>query len=245
MKVLIAGVDATTVLVLREKGVVVEEQALDGADALISWLTDGMCDVGVIHLEESGLGIYAPRELRSKNIPTPLVGVSRGSEERPWSEHRALFLENGGDDLLRAPVNPRELIASLHAVTRRYRGSLLDIVEYRLGEAHVKVNLTTRSVYVNQSLVYLTAHEAALVMLFASAPGRVFSKEMILSHLYSSHPDEEPEMKIIDVFICKTRNKLSGVHPDAAQFIETIWGRGYRLPSGANIHKADAHNAAA
>ena len=49
--------------------------------------------------------------------------------------------------------------------------------------------------------------------------------------MYTEGIDDEPEVKIIDVFVCKLRRKLSEMHPDAEKFIETVWGRGYRLPT--------------
>jgi len=235
MKVLATGLDATTVAFLRENGVAVEVQDVEDAEDLQVWLSDGMYDVGLLDLDESNLGIYAARGLRDKKIATPLVAISHGSDDRTWGDHRAMFLENGGDDLLRGPANPRELIASLRAVTRRFKGALLDIVEYRHGDAHLKVNLTTRSVLVNGIDAALTGKELALMLTFASPPGRVLSKEMILTQMYTEGLDEEPEMRIIDVFVCKLRRKLTDIHPDAERFIETAWGRGYRLPDQSEM----------
>ncbi len=230
MKVLVAGIDQTTVAFLREHGVAVEVQTIEGAEDLDVWLQDGLYEACVIDLEQCNVGVYAARSLRAKKIGVSLIGISRGSEGRPWSEHRAMFLENGGDDLLRSPVSPRELTASLRATTRRFKGALLDIVEYRNGGAVLKVNLTTKRTLLNDRDVPLTGKEQSLMLLFASAPGRVLSKEMIIGQMYTGGVDDEPEMKIIDVFICKLRHKLVSMHPDAGAFIKTEWGRGYRLP---------------
>ena len=149
-----------------------------------------------------------------------------------------MFLENGGDDLIRGPVNPRELVASLRAVTRRFKGALLDIVEYQNGDAKLKINLTTKSVLINSFPVDLTGKELAMMLLFASTPGRVMSKEVILTQMYTDGVEDEPEMKIIDVFVCKLRRKLTDVHPDAVKFIETVWGRGYRLPEQSELSRS-------
>lgn len=235
MKVLSAGLDETTIAFLRNNGIAVEKQDVEDAETLESWLQDGLYDAGVLDIEKSGLGIYAARGIRTKKIATSLIGVSRGSEDRVWGDQRAVFLENGGDDLLRGPVNPRELVASLRAVTRRFKGALLDIGEYQNREAKLKVNLTTRSVTINDTAIHFTPKELALMLLLASSPGRVLSKEMILTQLYVDGLDEEPEMKIIDVFVCKLRRKLTDVHPDSEKFIETIWGRGYRLPAQSEL----------
>jgi two-component system cell cycle response regulator CtrA len=235
MKILAAGLDEITIAFLRENGVAIEIEEIDDAEDLQSWLTDDLYDAGVINLETSGLGIYAARGLRSNKIATPLIGISNGSPERVWGDHRAVFLENGGDDLLKDPVNPRELVASLRAVTRRFKGALLDVTDLRLGDAHLKVNITTRTVKVNDMDPALTGKELAMMLLFASSPDRVWSKEMLLTQMYTGSIDEEPEMKIIDVFVCKLRKKLTDIHPDAGRLIETVWGRGYRLPGEARI----------
>jgi two-component system, cell cycle response regulator CtrA len=235
MKVLASGLDAVTTSFLREHGVLLEQEEVASVDEFTDLLADGLYDVGVVDLEQSGIGIYAARGLRVRKLLTPIVGISRGSEERPWGDHRALFLENGGDDLLRAPVHPRELTASLRAVTRRFKGALMDIIECRYKEASLKVNLTTRSVIVNGLSIDLTSKERSLMLLFASTPGRVLSKEMILGQLYTGGVNDEPKMKIIDVFIFKLRRKLTDVHPDAAAFIATEWGRGYRLPEQSEL----------
>jgi len=231
MKVLAAGLDSTTFAFMQRNGIAVEKSDVLDASELGDWISIGSYDAGVIDLERSNLGIYAARGLRAKKILTPLIGISKGSEERSWGDHRATFLENGGDDLLRGPVNPRELVASLHVVTRRSQGAVLDIVEYQTGDAKLKVNLTRRTAFVNDVGLHLTGKESLMLLLFAASPGRTFSKEQILQNMYTEGIDDEPEVKIIDVFVCKLRRKLSEMHPDAEKFIETVWGRGYRLPT--------------
>ena len=237
MKILTAGMDSTTITFLREHGIAVEKQDIEDAEDLASWVIDGAYDAGVIDLEKSGLGIYAARTLRNKKIATPIIGVAAGKADQSWSDYRAMFLENGGDDLLHGPVNPRELTATLRAVTRRFNGSLLDVYELASNGTTLKINLTTRSVSVNGTNVYMPPHENRILMLLASAPGRILSKEILLTQMYGDQPDNEPEMKIIDVFICKVRRKLADVDVNAGKFIETIWGRGYMLPAQSESKK--------
>jgi two-component system cell cycle response regulator CtrA len=240
MKVLGAGLDDTTIAFMREHGIAVEKQDIEGVEDLEDWIKDAIYDAAVIDLEKSGLGIYIARGFRAKKITTPIIGISRGSEDRGWGDQRAMFLENGGDDLLRGPPNPRELTASLRVAVRRYQGSMLDFVEYESGGAKLRVNVTRRAAYVNNESIHLTGKETSMLLLFASSPGRVLSKEMIMENLYTAGIDDEPEMKIIDVFVCKLRRKLTDVHPDAEKFIETIWGRGYRLPPQAELSRKAA-----
>lgn len=240
MKILVAGLDDTTIAFMREHGIGVEKQDIEDVDDLEGWIKDALYDAAVIDLEKSGLGIYVARGFRAKKIATPIIGISRGSDDRGWGDQRAMFLENGGDDLLRGPVNPRELTASLRVAMRRFQGSLLDFVEYEYGGAKLKVNMTRRAVHVNGDGIHLTGKELSMMLLFASSPGRVLSKEMLMENLYVEGIDDEPEMKIIDVFVCKLRKKLTDAHPDAEKFIETVWGRGYRLPPQAELSRKAA-----
>jgi two-component system cell cycle response regulator CtrA len=230
MKVLAVGLDETTLAFLRAQGVAAEANVdIDEAEELGDWLRDGNFNVGIIHLEASKLGIYTCRAIRNKGISIPIVGISDGSETHRWSDFRALFLENGGDDLLRGPANPRELAASIRAVTRRFTGGLVDMLECNNGQAQMKINLTTGFISINGERVYLTHKELSTLIVLAEAPGRVLSKESILTGIYFEGVDDEPDIKIIDVFICKLRKKLTEIHPDAEGFVETVWGRGYML----------------
>lgn len=240
MRVLGAGIDDTTTAFMLQCGIEIEKQDIGGVEDLEAWIKDAIYDAAVIDLEKSGLGIFVARSFRAKKIITPILGISCGSEDRSWGDHRAMFLENGGDDLLRGPANPRELAASLRVAIRRFQGSLLDFVEYESGDAHLRVNLTRQVVSINNQAIRLTGKEMAMMLLFASSPGRVLSKEMILERLYTAGLDDEPEMKIIDVFVCKLRKKLTEAHSDAEKFIETIWGRGYRLPPQAELSRKAA-----
>ena len=79
----------------------------------------------------------------------------------------------------------------------------------------------------SQGLEYLSSRSAGVVLLDLSLrKGTTLTKEMFLNHLYGGM--DEPELKIIDVFICKLRKKLANAS-DGKNFIETVWGRGYVL----------------
>jgi two-component system cell cycle response regulator CtrA len=95
----------------------------------------------------------------------------------------------------------------------------------------VAINLDTRTVDVNGTQVHLTNKEYAILELLAMRKGTVLTKEMFLNHLYSSM--DEPEIKIIDVFVCKLRKKLSEAS-GGISYIETVWGRGYMLKDYEN-----------
>lgn len=229
MRIVQVGLDKTTLAFLRDNGIVIEDTGvLEDVEELEHWISQENCEAVVIDLSTSKFGVFVARHFRKKKINTPIVGISP-TTDRPWPEERAIFLENGGDDLLRGPPNPRELVASLRAVSRRFHGASMNICEFRFGDALLKANLTTRTVFINGRTPNLTPSEQGLLLYMASNPGRILSKDALHDTLYSLKSDNPPEIKIIDVFICKIRTALGEMHPDAEKIIETVWGRGYRL----------------
>ena len=88
------------------------------------------------------------------------------------------------------------------------------------------VNLDTRVVSVDDQPVHLTGKEYGILELLCLRKGTTLTKEMFLNHLY--HGMDEPELKIIDVFVCKLRKKLAQA-TGGKHYIETVWGRGYVL----------------
>ena len=88
------------------------------------------------------------------------------------------------------------------------------------------VNLDERVVSVDDHPVHLTGKEYGILELLSLRKGKTLTKEMILDHLYGGM--DKPELKIIDVFICKLRKKLAQA-TGGSHYIETVWGRGYVL----------------
>jgi len=156
--------------------------------------------------------------LRSSKVKIPVLILSGLTTP----EQKIKGLGFGADDYLSKPFNKGELIARVHAIVRRSKGHSESLIKFD----KVTLNLDSRIVEVNGRTVHLTNKEYAILELLAMRKGTVLTKEMFLNHLYSGM--DEPEVKIIDVFICKLRKKLA----DAAggtNYIETIWGRGYML----------------
>ena len=88
------------------------------------------------------------------------------------------------------------------------------------------VNLDTKTAEINQVRVHLTGKEYQMLELLSLRKGTTLTKEMFLNQLYGGM--DEPEIKIIDVFICKLRKKLANASY-GKDYIETVWGRGYVL----------------
>ena len=128
----------------------------------------------------------------------------------------------GADDYLTKPFDKRELIARIQAIVRRSQGHSESVIQ----TGKVKVNLDSRTVEVDGKPLHLTGKEYGIIELLSLRKGSTLTKEMFLNHLYGGM--DEPEVKIIDVFICKLRKKLQDA-TDGDNYIETVWGRGYVL----------------
>ena len=138
------------------------------------------------------------------------------------SDDKVKGLGTGADDYLTKPFEKAELMARIQAIVRRSKGHAQSII--RTGK--LAVNLDAQTVEVDDQPVHLTGKEYGILELLSLRKGTTLTKEMFLNHLYGGM--DEPELKIIDVFICKLRKKLSNANA-GENYIETIWGRGYVL----------------
>lgn len=221
MRVLIVEDDAPTArsieLMLRAEGFVVDLTDL-GEDGLeIGKLYD--YDIILLDLILPDMdGYEVLRRLRAARVETPILILSGLNE----LDHKVKGLGVGADDYLTKPFDKRELIARIHAIVRRSKGHSDSVI--RTGR--LAVNLDTRSVEVDKRPVHLTGKEYGILELLSLRKGTTLTKEMFLNHLYGGM--DEPELKIIDVFICKLRRKLSKASA-GENYIETVWGRGYVL----------------
>lgn len=163
-------------------------------------------------------GYEVLRRLRSARVDTPTLILSGLSE--PDSKIKGFGI--GADDYLTKPFDRRELVARVQAIIRRARGHAESVI--RTGR--LAVNLDTRTAEVDEQPLHLTGKEYQILELLSIRKGTTLTKEMFLNHLYGGI--DEPEVKIIDVFICKLRKKLN-MATGGENYIETVWGRGYVL----------------
>ncbi len=163
-------------------------------------------------------GYEVLKQLRMSRVNTPVMILSGN----PDIEAKVKTLGFGADDYLTKPFNKDELIARITAIVRRSKGHAESMI--RTGE--IIVNLDAKTVEVDGDRVHLTGKEYQMFELLSLRKGTTLTKEMFLNHLYGGM--DEPELKIIDVFICKLRKKLAKA-TGGNHYIETVWGRGYVL----------------
>lgn len=163
-------------------------------------------------------GYEVLRRLRDARVETPILILSGLSE----LDNKVKGLGFGADDYLTKPFHKSELVARVHAIIRRSKGHAQSVIT----AGKLKINLDAHTVEVDGRPVHLTGKEYGILELLAVRKGTTLTKEMFLNHLYGGM--DEPELKIIDVFVCKLRKKLATA-TDGENYIETVWGRGYVL----------------
>jgi two-component system, cell cycle response regulator CtrA len=163
-------------------------------------------------------GFEVLRSLRASKVKTPILILSGVAS----IEHKVKGLGYGADDYMTKPFHKTELIARVQAIVRRSRGHAQSVVQ--IGD--LTVNVDAKTVHIKQVRVNLTGKEYQMLELLSLRRGTTITKEMFLSQLYGGM--DEPEIKIIDVFMCKIRKKLANAS-DGKDDVETVWGRGYLL----------------
>ncbi|MCK5555382.1 MAG: response regulator transcription factor [Alphaproteobacteria bacterium] len=222
MRVLLIEDDQSTAksieLMLKSEGYVVDMTDM-GEDGLeIGKLYE--YDIIILDLMLPDLdGYEVLKRLRAAKIETPILILSGLSE----LDSKLKGLGFGADDYLTKPFDKRELMARLHAIVRRSKGHAQSIIT----TGPIMVNLDARTVEIDGKQLHLTSKEYGIIELLSLRKGSTLTKEMFLNHLYGGM--DEPEVKIIDVFICKLRKKIEKMSGDSGNCIETVWGRGYVL----------------
>ena len=169
-------------------------------------------------------GFDVLRKLRVSKVRTPILILSG----LVAIEDKIKGLGYGADDYMTKPFHKDELVARIQALVRRSKGHAQSVIS----TDDLCINLDTKMVDVNGARVYLTDKEYQMLELLALRRGTTLNKEIFLSHLYGGM--DEPDMKIIDVFICKLRKKLANAS-GGKNYIETVWGRGYLMPEQSEV----------
>jgi len=176
-------------------------------------------DIIVLDLQLPDMsGFEVLKALRVAKVQTPVLILSGNA----IVEAKVKALGFGADDYMTKPFHKDELVARIQAVVRRSKGHSQSVIT----TGKLTVNLDAKTVEVDGARVHLTGKEYQMLELLSLRKGTTLTKEMFLNHLYGGM--DEPELKIIDVFICKLRKKLANAS-EGRNFIETVWGRGYVL----------------
>ena len=179
-------------------------------------------------------GYEVLRTLRLSKVKTPILILSGLA----GIDDKVKGLGVGADDYMTKPFHKDELVARINAIVRRSKGHAQSIIE----TGKLKVNLDAKTVEVDGQRVHLTGKEYQMLELLSLRKGTTMTKEMFLNHLYGGM--DEPELKIIDVFICKLRKKLAAA-TGGEHYIETVWGRGYVLRDPEDSSSGNSETAAA
>ena len=169
-------------------------------------------------------GFDVLRSLRVSKIKAPIL-ILTGLDT---IEDKVRGLGFGADDYITKPFHRDDLVARINAIVRRSRGHAESVIQ----TGDLIVDLGTKKVEVNGLRVHLTGKEYQILELLSLRKGTTLSKETFLNHLYGDM--DEPDAKIIDVFICKLRKKLASAS-GGNEFIETLWSRGYSLSESTMV----------
>jgi two-component system cell cycle response regulator CtrA len=223
--------DGMRALLIEDDSVTAQSIALilksDRFDVCIAALGDEGVSLGKLHdydiiLLDLNLpdmsGFEVLRSLRVFKVITPILILSGIA----GTDSKVKGLRFGADDYMTKPFHRDELMARIRAIVRRsqlYAPSLIQTGDLVL-------NLDSKTVEIDQARVHFTGKEYQMLELLSLRKATAVSKEMFLNHLYGGM--DEPDMKIIDVFISKLRKKLAGAS-NGKDYIETLWGQGYHL----------------
>lgn len=222
MRVLLVEDDTATArsieLALASEGIVCDIAELGEEGLEIGKLYD--YDIIILDLMLPDIdGYEVLLRLRSAKVKVPILILSGLS----GTDQKIKGLGFGADDYLTKPFNRGELVARIQAIVRRSKGHSESAIHVG---AHLVINLDARSVEADNKPVHLTTKEYGILELLAMRRGSILTKEIFLNHLYGGI--DEPDLKIIDVFVCKLRKKLAEA-TGGINYVETVWGRGYLL----------------
>jgi two-component system cell cycle response regulator CtrA len=204
---------------LRDAGIQVDEAGSDEDPAGLARHFE--FDVIFLYLQSPTASLAALRQLRAAAIQTPVLVLSGPA---PLETKLSAF-SAGADDFIVKPFEKAELRARAQAVVRRVRGFSSAVL--RVGP--LSLNLDTREATVSARPVRLTRKQYELLELLTLRKGTSVAKQTLMDHLYGGL--DEPEPKVIDVFVSKLRKILR--EAGAPDLISTVWGRGYIIRDGA------------
>lgn len=196
--------------------------AMDGTEAL-RMVREAKPDLAILDIMMPGMnGIDVCRNIRKDSRMPVIILTAKGEEI-----DRILGLELGADDYIVKPFSPREVVARVKAVLRRFD----DKPDSRLRDGSIvrlpqlEVSLENYQVRVRGEVIPFTPKEVEILHMLTSAPGQVFSREQILSQVWGY--DYYGDTRTVDAHIKRIRQKLP--QTDVPWTLSTVYGVGYRF----------------
>ena len=202
---------------LRSDGSFVD--VVDNGEEALSYAKVCSYDIVLVDIVMPGMdGHQMIKNFRRHGIDVPVTVISGISQ----TKEKVRAISSGADDFVTKPFDNDELLARIKAVVRRSRGFSHKIVQC----GPLTLDTECHEASINGHQLHLTNKEYAMIELLVLRQGMMVTKEMFLNHLYGGL--DEPEVKIIDVFVCKIRKKLSKLGAPESLLL-TVWGKGYMI----------------
>lgn len=195
--------------------------AYSGTEALM-YLEKQRWDLVLLDLMLPGMDGEAVLEKIREQGPTPVIIISAKNEK----ETKINTLRSGADDYITKPFDIEEVSARIDSLLRRYKQVKSRGQNQVLKHKDICLDLESKIVTVKGSEVVLTAREYEILLLLIQSPNKVFTKANIFQSIWND--DFLGDDNTVSVHISHIRNKLAKINPEE-EYIETIWGMGYRL----------------
>lgn len=199
------------------------QPAYSGTEAIL-YLDKQDWDMILLDLMLPGLMGEEVLALLGERTPTiPVIIISAKLEQQT----KVTALRNGADDYITKPFDIEEVSARIDSLLRRNKqNAILRPTIELLKHKEMTINTETKSVTINETELTLTAREYAILVLLMSSPKKVFTKANLFESVWNE--DFRGDDNTINVHISNLRSKIAKVNPNE-EYIETIWGMGYRL----------------
>lgn len=203
--------------------------------ASVMWLMLRQKTVDLIVLDvmlPDGDGMQLCQQIQRRS-KTPVILLTA----RDAAADRVMGLDSGADDYVVKPFEPRELVARIHSVLRRYPLAIIEKAPPALPQLYTFASLrfipSTRELsHSNGRMMQLSTMEGKLLCAFLQSPGTVLSREQLIDH--SVRPGNEVFDRAIDRQVSRLRSKLMQIQPEAPLLV-TVWGEGYHLACGVQV----------
>ncbi len=203
---------------LEQDGYIIEE-AYDGQEAVEKFQSQDF-DLVILDVMLPGLdGFQVLQRIREKSTVPVIMLTAKGEDM-----DKILGLEYGADDYITKPFNILELKARIKAIFRRANNVEDHNKDQTIKVGKMTINIANRSVLIDGKDVNLTAKEFDLLQLFATNPGKVYSREQLLETVWKY--DYLGDLRTVDVHIRRLREKIEP-NPSQPEYIFTKWGVGY------------------